>query len=43
MMKHATTRCISLQDVLTGIIELFPNLKEYFLKVLPSQKGFKGT
>ena len=41
-MKHVTTRWISLQDVLIRIIEQFPNLKEYFLKVVPSQKGFKG-
>ena len=42
MMKYVTTRWISLQDVLIRIMEQFPNLKEYFLKVLPSQKGFKG-
>lgn len=41
-MKHVTAQWITLQDVLIRIMKQFPNLKEYFLQALPSQKGFKG-
>ncbi len=40
MMKHVTTRWISLHDVLIRVMEQLPNLKEYFLKELPKEKGF---
>lgn len=42
MMKHVSTRWISLQDVLVRVMEQLDNLQEYFLNVLPTEKGFKG-
>jgi len=42
MLRHVSTRWISLQDVLVRIMEQFTNLREYFLKFLPTQKGFNG-
>ena len=42
MLKHVSTRWISIQDVLIRVLEQFSNLKKYFLQVLPEQKRFKG-
>ena len=42
MLKHISTRWISIQDVLIRVLEQFSNLKHYFLEVLPTQKGFNG-
>ena len=42
MLKHVSTRWISIQGVLIQLLEQFSNLKKYFLQVLPEQKGFKG-
>jgi len=41
MLRHVSTRWITLQDVLIRIMEQFDNLCEYFLTFLPTQKGFK--
>ena len=42
MLKHVSTRWISIQDVLIRVLEQLSNLKKYFLQVLPEQKGFRG-
>ena len=42
MLRHVSTRWISLQDVLVRVIEQFTNLREYLLKFLPIQKCFNG-
>ena len=42
MLKHVSTRWISIRGVLIQVLEQFSNLKKYFLQVLPEQKGFKG-
>ena len=40
--KHCQTRWLSLGKVLVRIIEQYENLKEYFLKTIPTLPGFKG-
>ena len=42
MIRHVTTRWLSLQEVLMRIHEQYENLCEYFLKTVPTQTGFKG-
>ena len=42
MIRHVTTRWLSLQDVLMRIHEQYENLCEYFPKTVPTQAGFKG-
>ena len=40
--RHCETRWLSLEKVLVKINEQWENLKEYFLKKLPTLTGFKG-
>ena len=40
LLRHCTTRWLSLDRVLVQIIEQYENLKEYFLKTLPKLPGF---
>ena len=42
LLRHCTTRWLSLDKVLVQIIEQYENLKEYFLKTLPKLPGFHG-
>lgn len=41
MLKHCTTRWLSIKKVLLRIIEQYENLIEYFLTSLPKEKNFK--
>ena len=40
MLKHVSTRWVSIQDVLIRILEQLPNLVKYFLTDLPNEPGF---
>lgn len=40
MMRHVSSRWLSLKKVLTRILDQWPNLKEYFLVFLPKQNNF---
>lgn len=40
MIKHVSSRWLSLKKVLNRIIAQWDNLKEYFLKLLPKEKNF---
>ena len=42
MIRHVTTRWLSLQEVLMRIHEHYENSCEYFLKTVPTRAGFKG-
>lgn len=41
VLRHVSSRWLTLKKVLIRIIGQWENLKEYFLKFLPTQKGFK--
>lgn len=41
VLRHISSRWLTLKKVLLRIIEQWENLKEYFLKFLPTEKGFK--
>lgn len=40
MIRHVQTRWLSIQKVILRIVEQLVNLKQYFLKFLPTQQGF---
>lgn len=40
MIRHVSSRWLSLKKVLIRILDQWNNLKEYFLKILPKQKNF---
>ena len=42
-LKHSTTRWVSLRKVLVRLIEQYDNLKEYFLRFLPTSSSFKAS
>ena len=42
MLKHVSTRWVSIQDVLIRILEQLPNLVKYFLTDLPKEPGFNN-
>lgn len=41
VLRHVSSRWLTLKKVLIKIIGQWENLKEYFLKFLPTEKGFK--
>ena len=43
MKKHGPTRWLGMKLVGVRALEQLPNVKEYFLKFLPNQKGFKTS
>ena len=43
VMRHSSTRWLTMKYVLVRIIDQWKNLKEYFLKYLPKQKEFKRS
>ena len=43
MIRHATTRWVSIVKVLVRILEQFDNLKVYFLEKLPQQEDFNRS
>ena len=42
VINHCQSRWLSLDKVLLRIIKQYENLKEYFLKTLPTLPGYKG-
>ena len=41
MLSHISSRWLTIKDVAVRVLEQYPNLREYFLRALPKQKGFK--
>ena len=41
MLRHISSRWLTIKDVAVRDLEQYPNLREYFLRALPKQKGFK--
>ena len=42
-LKHSTTRWVALRKILVRLIELYENLKQYFLLFLPTTSTFNST